>query len=123
MSKSQTMGNPSPGGSILKKPKMGRNDDVATQMQTIKEYDQADFNSSYQENENYLNKSGNNLEGTLSMSVKDPSRPPKIMEGLADFLQDEYHKRLGVYSQDSKDLLQFWRKYVSIEYKEQRRLK
>jgi hypothetical protein len=87
-------------------------------MHTIKEYDQADFNSSYQENDNYLNKSGNNLEGTLSMSVKDPSRPPKILDGLADFLQDEYHKRLGVYSQDSKDLLQFWRNYVSIEQKE-----
>lgn len=70
-----------------------------------------------------MNKSGNNLEGTLSMSVKDPSRPPKILEGLADFLQDEYHKRLGVISQDPTDLLKFWKSYVSVEFKEQRKLK
>lgn len=60
---------------------------------------------------------------TLSMSVKDPSRPPKVIEGLTDFLQDEYSKRLGVYTQESKDLLQFWRDYVSTEYKEQRKQK
>lgn len=92
-------------------------------MQTIKEYDVDDFNSSFKENNDYMNKSGNNLEATLSMSVKDPSRPPKIVEGLTDFLQDEYQKRLGVHTQDTKELLQFWRNYVSVEYKEQRKLK
>jgi hypothetical protein len=88
-------------------------------MQTIKEYDPTDMNSSYRgENDNFLNRSNPGLEATLSMSVKDPSRPPKIIEGLADFLQDEYKKRLGVYTQDSKVLLQFWRNYVSHEYRE-----
>jgi hypothetical protein len=113
------MPNRSPSGSILKKPKNNGNYDAATNMHTIKEYDRNDFNSSFNENENVMNMSGN----TLSMSVKDPSRPPKIIEGLTDFLQDEYNKRLGVHTQESKDLLQFWRNYVSIEYREQRKQK
>jgi hypothetical protein len=78
------MPNRSPSGSILKKPKnAGGNYDQATNMHTIKEYDRNDFNSSFNnENDNVMNMSGN----TLSMSVKDPSRPPKIIEGLTDFL-------------------------------------
>jgi hypothetical protein len=117
--KSQTMRSPSPGGTILKKPKNTTNFDAATAMHTINEKN--DYGSNY-ENDNFLNRSGN-LEGTMSMSVKDPSRPPMIIDGLTEFLYDEHKNRLGIITNEPKDLLQFWRKYVSIEQKEQRKLK
>lgn len=33
---------------------------------------------------------------------------------------DEYRKRLGIYTQDSKKLIKFWKDYVSIIYKNKR---
>jgi len=35
-------------------------------------------------------------------------------------LIDEYRKRLGIYSEDSKKLFHFWKNYVSQYYREQK---
>jgi hypothetical protein len=95
------------------------NYDAATAMHTINEKN--DYGSNY-ENDNFLNRSGN-LGETMSMSVKDPSRPPMIIDGLTEFLYDEHKNRLGIITNEPKDLLGFWRKYVSVEQRELRKQK
>ena len=58
--------------------------------------------------------SGNLLEE----SVADNTRLPQFIEGLTDFLTDEYYKRLGIYTTDAKEIFTFWKNYVSAVYKE-----
>lgn len=114
-----------PGG-ILKPKKSGTMYEK-TLMQSIPErktqYDESDY-SEYKEN-NDLNIS-QNLDAshvTMSMSMKDPMRPPIVVPELADFLLEEYRKKLGVDTENSKDLLQFWRNYVSSKHKQEREAK
>jgi hypothetical protein len=63
--------------------------------------------------------SGNLLEE----SVADNTRPVEYVEGLTDFLTDEYYKRLGIYTTDPKEIFTFWKDYVSAVYKEIRQQK
>lgn len=86
-------------------------------MHTINErqtqYDDASgYTNDFKENNNDLNAS--NFDATLSMSLKDPNRPPRDVPGLAEFLEKQYEKKLGVRTENPQDLLQFWRNYVSV---------
>lgn len=77
-------------------------------MQTIKErethYDDESGYSEYKEND--INASNfDQSNATLSMSLKDPNRPPKVIDGLAEFLLEEHEKKLGVPTENPKDLL------------------
>ena len=49
-----------------------------------------------------------------------PDRPLQYVSGLTDFLIEEYHKRLGIYTQDASLLCKFWKDYVSVYYKEKK---
>jgi hypothetical protein len=65
-----------------------------------------DYYSSGKEN-NDMNYS-QNLEHsfkTMTMSQKDPNRAPMIIPDLCQFLKDEYKNKLGVHTNNSKDLL------------------
>lgn len=116
-------------GGILKNRKSGTMYDKGRSgMDTVKEqqthYDDESGYSEYKEN-NDLNIS-QNLDAshvTMSMSMKDPSRPPIVVPELAEFLLEEYRKKLGVDTENSKDLLQFWRNYVSLKHKQEREAK
>ena len=95
-------------------------------MQTIKErethYDDESGYSDYKEN-NDLN-AFDQSNATLSMSYKDPpNRPAKVIDGLAQFLLEEYEKKLGVPTENTNDLLQFWKNYVSIQHIKERNSK
>ena len=116
--------------SILKKKKAQtlqalNNDEIinellgaSTKNGTVKEKDDFCVDCSMNEPGQIVNNSGSEKQHShvLEESVRDPNRPPKIIDGITDFLQDEYHKRLGVFTEESKDLLKFWRSYVSILY-------
>ena len=54
----------------------------------------------------------------LEESVADQTRAPIMVDGLTDFLTDEYYKRLGIYTTDPKEIFNFWKNYVSAVYKE-----
>ena len=56
----------------------------------------------------------------LDESLRDPRIGIQRIAGLTDFLMDEYRKRLGIYTQESKKLIKFWKDYVSIIYKNKR---
>ncbi len=56
----------------------------------------------------------------LDESLRDHRIGIQRIENLTDFLMDEYRKRLGIYTQDSKKLIKFWKDYVSVIYKNKR---
>jgi hypothetical protein len=55
--------------------------------------------------------------------VKAPNRPPVRIEGLTEFLVENHYKRFGVYSKVEPELFKYWKEYVSIAYKEERKKK
>jgi hypothetical protein len=62
-------------------------------------------------------RSGANI---LEESVAEAGRGPAHIEGLTDFLTDEYFKRFGIYTSDATELQKFWKNHVSAAYKEMR---
>ena len=60
----------------------------------------------------------------LGDSVAHPDRPPIRLQGLTAFLRKDYYRKLGVYINRARDepkkLLEFWKDYVSAEYKKLR---
>jgi len=66
---------------------------------------------------NYVNRSGTLLED----SIAEPGRAPIAVDGLTDFLTEEYFKRYGIYTQDNKALVTFWKDHVSAAYREHRK--
>lgn len=97
-------------------------------MQTIKEREtHYDDESGYSDaKENYQMNASQNFDqsnATLSMSLRDPNRRPRVVPGLAEFLLEEHEKKLGVPTENPKDLLQFWRNYVSIQHIKERNAK
>ena len=56
----------------------------------------------------------------LDESVRDPHRPPQRLDGLLDFLQEEYKHKFGIFCDDSKALFNMWKEHVSSSYRQQR---
>ena len=58
---------------------------------------------------------------TLNQSVAAHDRPPMRIQGLTVFLRKEYYRKVGVYinraRDETKKLIEFWKDYVSAEYK------
>lgn len=48
-------------------------------------------------------------------SVRDPSRGVEYVGGLTDFLIEEYHRKYGIYSNDDKELIKFWRNHIKTK--------
>lgn len=65
---------------------------------------------------NAVNRSGNMLEE----SIAEPGRPPRHVNGLTDFLTEEYFKKYGIYTTEAAALQGFWRDNVSDVYKKLR---
>ncbi len=59
----------------------------------------------------------------LEDSVKAPNRPPVRIEGLTEFLVESHYKRFGVYSKVEPELFKYWKDYISLAYKEERKKK
>lgn len=61
---------------------------------------------------------------TLADSVAAADRPPIALDGLTPFLRKEYYRKLGVYINRARDeqskLLDFWKSYVSTDYRKMR---
>tara|TARA_B110000285_G_C15117307_1_gene614898 strand:- start:2185 stop:2502 length:318 start_codon:yes stop_codon:yes gene_type:complete len=100
-------GSPGPGGILKKGSNTMAGQRPRSDMQTIQEdktrYDDSEY-SDYRNKEN----ASQNFEAsnvTLSMSMKDAHGRPKVVPGLAEFLLDEHEKKLGVPTENPKDLL------------------
>lgn len=59
----------------------------------------------------------------MDESIRDNDGPPRRIEGLTQFLQEEYYKRVGIYSEDGTKLFEFWKSHVSKHYREERERK
>jgi hypothetical protein len=59
----------------------------------------------------------------LEDSVKAPNRPPVRIDGLTEFLVENHYKRFGVYSKVEPELFKYWKEYISLAYKEERKKK
>jgi hypothetical protein len=53
-------------------------------------------------------------------SIRDPtkSRELSYISGLTEFLKEEFYKRIGFYTENDKELLNFWKNYVSEQYRD-----
>ena len=71
-------------------------------------------NSNLENDFGYANRSGNILED----SVAEPGRNPIHVDGLTDFLTEEYFKKFGIYTTDAAELQKFWKSHVSARYRE-----
>ena len=74
------------------------------------------LSKNYSNDQDIHQRSGNILEE----SIADPSRPPQHVEGVTDFLTEEYYKKFGIYTADATELQKFWKNHVSATYKEMR---
>ena len=50
-----------------------------------------------------------NRSANLDESVADPHRNPSYINGLTDFLTDEYYKKFGIFTADAGELQKFWK--------------
>ena len=73
-------------------------------------------NSNLENDFAYANRSGNLLED----SIAEPGRNPVHVDGLTDFLTEEYYKKFGIYTTDATELQKFWKSHVSSVYRELR---
>lgn len=89
-------------------------------MKTIKE-DQM----SYQDSRAYskTNLGDSRIDGSASFleeSLRDGNQPPKLVQGLTQFLIEEFKNKYGIYKRDPADLFIFWKDHVSFYYREVR---
>ena len=53
-------------------------------------------------------------------SIRDPtkSRELSYINGLTEFLKEEFYKRVGFYTESEKHLVDFWKNYVSEKHRD-----
>jgi hypothetical protein len=120
---------PSPGGKApgILKQRTGQQDDDGY-LKSIKEDNQSDFNaedsrgySMTQHDDARVNQSLTKYsDSRLEESLRGPTGRAECITGLVDFLIEEHRNRLGIFTQDGKKLFKFWKRYVSIYYKQER---
>ena len=81
-------------------------------MERISEHQQENFQEQMTQHSNF------------EESIRDPtkSRELSYISGLTEFLKEEFYNRIGFYTENDKELLNFWKNYVSEQYRDQRML-
>lgn len=101
-------------------------------MKTIQEDDDYFHDERTKGGQSMLSKNNSNLENDMNHinrsniledSIAEPGRNPVRVDGLTDFLTEEYYKKFGIYTTDAGELQKFWRTNVSAAYKDWRMAK
>ena len=61
-----------------------------------------------------------NSQWDESVVSRGANAKEQYIQGLTDFLTDEYYKRYGIYTSEEDKLGQFWKDHVSADYKKKR---